>query len=90
MIYCAKHLIVGDGITCISDGALIVGTDGKIAEVGTKAELIGKYPEEPVTDYGEATLLPGLFDMHVHFGYYYSQPDVAEFDDFMIAYYAAE
>lgn len=43
-----------------------------------------------VKDYGEATILPGLFDMHVHFGYYYSQPDLDNYDDYMVAYYALE
>lgn len=90
MIYKAKWLIVGDGETCITDGALLVGADGKIQDVAEASVLLERYPEEPVTDYGEASLLPGLMDMHVHFGYYYSQPDVADFDDFMIAYYAAE
>ena len=90
MIYTAKHLVIGDGKTVILDGALRVGEDGTISSVGTKQEITARYPDEPVTDYGDATLLPGLFDMHVHFGYYYSQPDQANFDDFMIAYYAAE
>ena len=31
-----------------------------------------------------------LFDMHVHFGYYYSQPDQENFDDFTIALYGAD
>ncbi|WP_434310736.1 amidohydrolase family protein [Hominifimenecus sp. rT4P-3] len=90
MIYCAKHLVVGDGKTYVSDGAVCVGKDGKIAGVGTRPEIIARFPEESVVDYGEATLLPGLFDMHVHFGYYYSQPNQEDFDDYMIAYYAAE
>lgn len=90
MIYCAKHLVVGDGKTYISDGAVCVGKDGKIAGVGKRPEIIARFPEESVVDYGEATLLPGLFDMHVHFGYYYSQPDQDNFDDYMVAYYGAE
>ena len=28
--------------------------------------------------------------MHVHFGYYYSQPDLDNYDDYMVAYYALE
>lgn len=90
MIYCGKNLITGDGSTVMKDGAICVGDNGRILAVGTKTEVTGKYPKEEVTDYGEATLMPGLTDMHVHFGYYYSQPDVANFDDYMLAYYAQE
>lgn len=90
MIYCASQLIVGDGKTVIPQGALAVRTDGIIAAVGTREELTSRFPEEPVTDFPDATLLPGLFDAHVHFGYYYSQPDQENYDGFMIAYYAAE
>ena len=75
MIYCGKHLLTGDGKTHIKDAAAVVGKNGKIQDVGTKAEMTKKYPGEEVKEYGDATLLPGLCDMHVHFGYYYSQPD---------------
>ncbi|MDL2296167.1 amidohydrolase family protein [Lachnospiraceae bacterium OttesenSCG-928-E19] len=88
MIYCADHLLTGDGKTYLSKAAVLVGEDGKISEVGLQNELISKYPKETTKDFGNATLLPGLCDMHVHFGYYYSQPDQANFDDYMIAYYA--
>lgn len=72
------------------DGAVVVNAEGVIQDVGLKAEMTAKYPSEEVKDYGDVTLLPGLCDMHVHFGYYYSQPDQGAFDDFMIAYYAQE
>ncbi|MGC4020026.1 MAG: amidohydrolase family protein [Muricomes sp.] len=88
MIYCGKHLITGDGETCLEDAAVVINTSGKIQDVGARGEMTAKYPEEEVKDYGDATLLPGLCDMHVHLGYYYSQPDQYNFDDFMIAYYA--
>lgn len=90
MIYAGKYLVTGDGQTCLKNGAIYVNDEGVIQALGTKPELTGQYPGEAVKDYGEATLLPGLMDMHVHFGYYYSQPDLYNFDDFMIAYYAQE
>ncbi|MGO5051583.1 amidohydrolase family protein [Lachnospiraceae bacterium LCP25S3_G4] len=90
MIYCSSHLLTGDGITHIKDAAICIGTNGKIQAVGTRADIIAKYPNEQITNYGNATILPGLFDMHVHFGYYYSQPDQFNYDDYMIAYYALE
>ncbi len=90
MIYCGKHLITGDGKTYLTDGAVAVDENGKIKAVGVTSEILSLYPEDEVKDYGEVTLLPGLCDMHVHFGYYYSQPDQYNFDDYMIAYYAQE
>lgn len=90
MIFTAKHLITGDGKTYIENGAMVVGEDGIICDVGNIEGIREKYPDAEIKDYKEATLLPGLFDMHVHFGYYYSQPDQFNYDDYMIAYYAQE
>ena len=90
MILRAKYLITGDGRTCLQDQAVYLDKKGKIGWIGDAAEAAGRYPEEMVKDYGEATILPGLFDMHVHFGYYYSQPDLDNYDDYMVAYYALE
>lgn len=84
MIYCGKHLLTGDGKTHLTDAAVVVNEAGKIQDVGTKADMVQKYPDEEVKDYGDVTLLPGLCDMHVHFGYYYSQPDQYNYDDYMI------
>ena len=88
MILMADHLLTGDGATHRADAALRLDEKGRIAWIGSRREAAERWPQEEKKDYGEATMLPGLFDMHVHFGYYYSQPDLAEFDDFMIAYYA--
>ncbi len=88
MIYTGKHLVTGDGSTHIRNAAVVVDDRGLIKDVGEKEKILPCYPDEKVKDYGDATILPGLFDMHVHFGYYYSQPDLYNFDDFMLAYYA--
>ncbi|MEG2438982.1 MAG: amidohydrolase family protein [Lachnospiraceae bacterium] len=88
MILCSDNLITGDGITLVKDGAICISQDGKIRAVGTKADIIKQYPNEQITDYGNATILPGLFDMHVHLGYYYSQPDLYNYDDYLVSYYA--
>ena len=90
MIYTASQLIVGDGVTALPQGAVMVDESGVIQAVGPAAELRRRFPEERVKDYPGCTLLPGLFDMHVHFGYYYSQPGQEDFDSYMIAYYALE
>lgn len=88
MILKAKYLITGDGKTCLKDQALFLDKNGKIGWIGDAKEADKLYPDEQIKDYGEATILPGLFDMHVHFGYYYSQPDLDNYDDYMVAYYA--
>lgn len=90
MILKAKHLILGDGKTVMNQGAVCIGDDGKILSVGPDSQVIEQHPKQQVHDYGDATILPGLFDMHVHFGYYYSQPDLPEYDDYMVAYYALQ
>ena len=90
MIYTADQMITGDGVTVIPQGAVRVDSNGTILAAGTREELTRQFPEEKVLAFNGCSLLPGLIDMHVHFGYYYSQPDVADFDDFMIALYGAE
>lgn len=90
MILKANYLITGDGKTCLKDQALFLDKNGKIGWIGDAKEVDKLYPDEQIKDYGEATILPGLFDMHVHFGYYYSQPDLDNYDDYMVAYYALE
>jgi cytosine/adenosine deaminase-related metal-dependent hydrolase len=49
----------------IRDGAVMVGTDGRIAAVGPRLALEAP-PEAEVVDLGEAALLPGLVNVHAH------------------------
>ena len=70
MIICAKYLMTGDGETVLEGQAVLTGGDGKIKKIAPKEELVQDFPEEEVKDYGEATLLPGLCDMHVHLAYW--------------------
>ena len=90
MIICANHLITGDGKTKLDNKAVLTGTDGKIQRIGTKEELISECPKEEVKDYGEATILPGLCDMHAHLGYWYSQPDSFNYGPQLIMLYALQ
>lgn len=49
----------------IRDGAVMVGTDGRIAAVGPRAAI--EPPEgAEVVELGEAALLPGLVNVHAH------------------------
>lgn len=90
MIICAKYLITGDGKTVLEDKAVLTGEDGKIRKISSKEELVKEFPDEEVKDYGEATLLPGLCDMHVHLGYWYSQPDSFNYGPQLIMMYALQ
>jgi imidazolonepropionase-like amidohydrolase len=63
----AARLLDGTGRAPIESAALLT-EDGRIAAMGSQAEV--RAPEgAPVreTDYGDATILPGLVDAHTHF-----------------------
>ena len=49
----------------IPDGAVLL-RDGRIAAVGTSAELRAAYPHEPVLDAAGKVVLPGFVDPHTH------------------------
>lgn len=83
----AKKVITGDGKTVIENGGVVYQKD-QIVAVGKAEELSTQYPAAEVRDYGEGTILPGLMDAHIHLGYYWTQPDLHRYNDFMIAYYA--
>lgn len=83
----AQKVITGDGKTVIENGGVIYAAD-KILAVGEAAQLLAEFPQAEVRDYGAGTILPGLMDAHIHLGYYWTQPDLHRYNDFMIAYYA--
>lgn len=69
MIISADRIVTGDGTTVLEKyGVLVTEETGKIKEVASIDTLKLKYPDEMLFDYKEATLLPGLIDMHVHLG----------------------
>lgn len=83
----AKNVITGDGKTVIENGGVVYAEDTILA-VGKATELEEEFPQAQIRDYGEASILPGLMDAHIHLGYYWTQPDLHHYNDFMIAYYA--
>lgn len=83
----AETIITGDGQTVIKKGGIVYENE-VIKAVGHFDELTKNYPAAEVEDFGEATILPGLMDAHIHLGYYWTQPDLHHYNDFMIAYYA--
>ena len=48
-------------------GAVVVGTDGRIAWRGPAARLPERFGALPADDHGDALVLPGFIDAHVHF-----------------------
>ena len=51
-------------------GAVVVGGDGRIAWRGGASRLPERFRGLPADDYGEALVLPGFIDAHVHFPQY--------------------
>jgi guanine deaminase len=49
------------------DGAVAVGDDGRVQDVGDWARVRQRHPAAPVDDRRGAWLLPGFVDAHVHF-----------------------
>ena len=85
MIITAKTLINGDGKTVQQNGAVCFGND-RIIEAGPLEKIRANYPEHELIDYGDASILPGLIDMHVHLAYWYMRADRELYDDFLVAY----
>ena len=67
MIYRARCLVTMDGPP-VENGAVAV-RDGWIAAVGRWEDVRRDCPDEPVTDLGEVTLLPGFINAHCHLDY---------------------
>ena len=89
MIITAKQLVVGDGVTVVKNGALLL--KGRlIEEVDSIDNLTTKYPTERIVDYGEATILPGLIDMHVHIGATQDRIDSETYSDYLVGYNALD
>lgn len=85
MIIQAKTLLTGDGKTVLRDAALCFDDrTGAITYVGPAAQAPGPLPGERAADYGDATILPGLIDLHVHLGYWWTQPDPENYDEYLI------
>ena len=51
-------------------GAVAIGDDGRIAWAGTLAELPVAFASAAVDDHGDALVLPGFIDAHIHFPQY--------------------
>ena len=83
MIITAKRMITGDGKS-INDNAALLISNGMIEKINTFDSLCTKYPDEEVMNFGDASILPGLIDMHVHIGWWQHNDDKDIFNEYMI------
>ncbi|HMJ25683.1 MAG TPA: amidohydrolase family protein [Pyrinomonadaceae bacterium] len=49
----------------IGDGAVAID-DSSIVAVGPRTEIVSRFPDSRMTDFGEAAILPGLINAHSH------------------------
>lgn len=90
MLLTAKTLITGDGKTVLKDHSILV-ENNIIRDLGPASTMLEKYSREELIDYGDATICPGLIDMHIHLGHSWMyQADAMYFDEHLIAYYALQ
>ncbi|MDT7689304.1 MAG: aminodeoxyfutalosine deaminase [Acidobacteriota bacterium] len=63
-IYCARWVlpIVSEPI----EGGAVAVEGTRIASVGTRAEVVEKFPSGEVDDLGEAAIMPGFVNCHTH------------------------
>ncbi len=63
MILSAKYVfpITGDPLT--TGGAICV-EDGRITDIGEMNDVVKRHPDDEVTDFGMAALMPGFVDVH--------------------------
>ncbi|RNB80228.1 amidohydrolase family protein [Brevibacillus fluminis] len=85
----ADRVIIGDGEQVMQEAAVAIDESGRIVAVDTQEEARRKYSQADVTRYNGCTILPGLIDLHVHIGYWWSKPDAAQYTDGMIALLAS-
>ena len=87
MIIRANTIITGDGKTVLKNGGVRV-KEGRIAAVGMADDLARENPADEIVDYGEATILPGLIDMHLHLAYWDSRKDEKLYTPHLVSYLA--
>ncbi|MDO8914965.1 MAG: amidohydrolase family protein [Coriobacteriia bacterium] len=67
MLLTARYVLPVSG-PHIEHGAVLVRGD-RVEAVGTAAELRAAHPDEEVTEFGSAVLMPGFVDLHTHLEY---------------------
>ncbi|KAL3475448.1 hypothetical protein BJX99DRAFT_259395 [Aspergillus californicus] len=65
VVFRAARLLPTSKADLISDGVVVVESD-RITQVGAFTTLADRLVNVPIRDLGDVTLMPGLFDCHVH------------------------
>ena len=63
-IYCARWVVPVTSAPVVDGAVAVEGT--RVAGVGSRAELVGRFPSAAVEDFGEAVILPGFVNCHSH------------------------
>src|SRR4051812_24977665 len=61
------HTPSRDELAALPSGALAVDAGGRILDLGPAAAMRTRFPDARVVDHGDALILPGFVDAHVHF-----------------------
>jgi len=69
MILAGDYLLTMDGANSVLTGGAVLVEDGRIARVGTLAELEAAAPSMPVKRINNSVLMPGLVNAHAHSGF---------------------
>lgn len=56
----------------IERGALAIDPSGRVALLGERNAVLDAFPEGELVDHGDAWLIPGLIDAHLHFPQFYA------------------
>ena len=88
LILTADRIIVGDGKTTIENGYIKINDKGQIAETG-EVKNLKKNSSDTLVSYEGCSIMPGLFDLHVHFGNFWHFKDKDIYNDFLISLYSA-
>ena len=85
MLLTAKTILTGDGKSVFNHYGIRI-QNGRISDVGPLSALLQS--GEEVRDYGDATIVPGLIDMHLHLAAWWNERDKDLYDDYLRGYFA--
>ncbi len=63
-ILCAEHVLPISAEPIVNGAAAVDGST--VAAVGTRREIVEKYPAAAIENFGEAVIMPGLVNCHSH------------------------
>ena len=67
LFFTGNPMVEGLGAAIFDARGGLVVQDGLVLDRGTADDMRARYPEEALVDHGDALLLPGFVDAHVHY-----------------------